>query len=251
MSNEDRPAHVQSDQIRAVLMLGAMGDRPLGDVPDELREAFIVAFNIGLVDAYTLIVRLAEERARKAGQDPGARFEPAYLWRHRVAPTALSELEATMDAIVRPRFCLTEAGKAKIGEWLPAPAASHVEGAIPENTGEGERATKTPTEVIIPNRARKAGEQYLQTVEALGLSNPTDRQAYDQFAAAMEQSGESADLPRFGSWQRNLRTYRRLTGQQKNQPRAGRRGSTASTVRADQIEPEQLPSRIRSKRSNR
>jgi len=78
------------------------------------------------------------------------------------------------------------------------------------------------------------------------VSDPADREAYGQLAAAMESSGEKMDLPRFDTWQRNLREYRRLTGQQKNKPRAGRGGSV-KMVRPDQIEPHHWPTRIRPK----
>ena len=56
----------------------------------------------------------------------------------------------------------------------------------------------------------------------MGVDRPTDMQAYEKLAAAMELSGEKADLPKFDTWQRNLREYRRLTCQQKNTPRGGR-----------------------------
>lgn len=111
-------------------------------------------------------------------------------------------------------------------------------------------ATARQTEIHIPDRARKASEQYRQAAEALDVSDPIDQEAYDQLATAMESSGEKADLPTFSTWQRNLREYRRLTGQQKNKPRAGREGSAGSLVRADQIEPEHLPTRIRPKSSD-
>ena len=123
-------------------------------------------------------------------------------------------------------------------------AAGNEPSRVPRPTNP---AAATQTEISIPDRARKAGEQYRQAAEALGESDPTDREAYDQLTAAMELSGEEVDLPRFDTWQRNLREYRRLTGQQKKEPRAGREGSAGSLVRADQIEPKHLPTRIRPK----
>ncbi|MFH1110130.1 MAG: hypothetical protein V1790_13180 [Planctomycetota bacterium] len=101
--------------------------------------------------------------------------------------------------------------------------------------------------VSIPNRAQKAGEQYRQAADALGVPDPPDQQVFDQLTTAMEISGEKADLPTFATWQRNLREYRRLTGQQKNKPRAGRGTSAGGLVRPDQIEPQHLPTRIRPK----
>ena len=109
-------------------------------------------------------------------------------------------------------------------------------------------ATAPQTEISIPGRARKAGEQYRQAAEALGVSDPTDREAYDQLAAAMKLSGEKADLPKFDTWQRNLREYRQRTGQQKNKPRAGRRRNTGTLVRRDQIESTHLPTCIQPRR---
>ena len=94
----------------------------------------------------------------------------------------------------------------------------------------------------------KAGEQYRQAAEALDTTNPTDREVFDQLTSAMRVSGEEVDLPNFATWQRNLREYRRLTGQQKNKPRAGREESAGGLVRSDQIEPEHLPTRVRPKR---
>jgi len=90
---------------------------------------------------------------------------------------------------------------------------------------EGENGRPDPVDpatLDLPARARKAGEQYAQVLEALNVSNVTDRDAYDQLAVAMTQSDERPELPQFDTWQRNLREYRRLTGTQKNKPRAGR-----------------------------
>lgn len=92
-----------------------------------------------------------------------------------------------------------------------------------------------PTRDAIPPRAQKAGEQYRQAVEALGVANPRDRDAYEKLEAAMKMSEEKADLPNFDTWTRNLRTYRQLTNQQKNHPRAGRKRNSGSVGRADQI----------------
>lgn len=106
---------------------------------------------------------------------------------------------------------------------------------------------KAPSDVHIPDYARKAGEQYKQAAKALGQSAPLDREAYDRIATAMEQSGEKVELQSFDTWQRSLREYRRLTGQQKNTPRAGRGQNSRSLVPADRIEPSLLPTRIRPK----
>ncbi len=122
-----------------------------------------------------------------------------------------------------------------------SPPWSDPAAAVPK----GDLATKTQAQVSIPNRARKAGEQYRQAAEALGVSSPTDREAYEQLVTAFETSGEKAELPRFDTWQRNLRKYRQLTRQQKNKPRTGRERNAGSLVRADQIEPEYLPTRVR------
>jgi hypothetical protein len=108
-----------------------------------------------------------------------------------------------------------------------------------------ESTTVVPPDMPIPLRALKAGEQYRQAVEALGQTDPTDLEVYDKLAAALGQSGESKDLPCFATWQRNLRLYRNHTGQQKNKPRAGRKGNSGSMIRADQITPDQLPTRVR------
>lgn len=111
--------------------------------------------------------------------------------------------------------------------------------------------TRTPVEVStaevkIPNRARKAGEQYRRALEIVGDS-ATDRAVYDNVAPALRNSGETADLPSFETWQRNLREYRRLTGRQKNTPRTQRPRLRASCASPDQLAGSELPTSIRSK----
>jgi hypothetical protein len=161
-----------------------------------------------------------------------------------------SRTEHLLQAVTELEDLVGSEASDSASESQPTRALGDVEPPANGVRGEGTSETKTETapEVSIPNRARKAGEQYRQAAEALGVSDPTDRQAYDQMATAMETSGEREDLASFDTWQRNLREYRRLTGQQKNRPRAGREGSARSLVRADQIEPQHLPTRIRSKR---
>ncbi len=169
-----------------------------------------------------------------------------YVWE---SPSSTSVLHEQNGSLVTrtpyPVFKLSEPAHELLdAEKAAEPAKSAV------GTRVGEPETETPTEVDVPNRARKAGEQYRQAAEALGVSDPTDWEAYNQLGAAMGLSGEEADLPRLDTWQRNLREYRRLTGQQKNKPRAGREGSAGSLVRADLIEPKHLPTRIRPKSSD-
>ncbi len=129
------------------------------------------------------------------------------------------------------------AGASEI-ELIEAP-----QGTTPETPTEA--AAVTPAEVKIPDRAQKAGKQYQQAAEALGVVEPADREAYDQLVKAHEQAGEADALPALETWQRNLRTYRQLTGQQKNKPRAGRERGAQGLARADQIEPEHWPTRVR------
>jgi hypothetical protein len=143
---------------------------------------------------------------------------------------------------------------ASLHDW-----ASDIEADERQREGKGERTVEsatpqggTPSESSdtdkpsIPLRAETAHAQYQQAADALG-GMPTDRQAYDQLATALGISGEKADLPAFDAWQRNLRTYRQLTSQQKNKPRSGRARTAPGLVRADQIEPKQWPTRIRPK----
>lgn len=168
-----------------------------------------------------------------------------YVWQ---TPATRSVLPEQNGLLVTPSpyrvFTLTE--RAHVLLDAEKTAAEPAKPAVGKDVGGPTSATQT--EVSMPDRARKAGEQYRQAAEALGVSDPTDRQVYDQLAAAMETSGEKEDLASFETWQRNLREYRRLTGQQKNTPRAGRAGSTGKLVRADQIEPENWPTLIRPKR---
>lgn len=58
-----------------------------------------------------------------------------------------------------------------------------------------EAPTFTPTKPNIPPRAKTAFAQYLQAVNALTLTAPTDKQVYDKIAAAAKLSEEEEDLP--------------------------------------------------------
>lgn len=98
---------------------------------------------------------------------------------------------------------------------------------------------------LIPPRALKAAEQYRQVCKAHGVALLSDKEAYSKLANAMEVSGESSDLPALETWARNLREYRQQTGQQKHKPSSGQMRTMASTVRADQIEGQDLPTRTR------
>ena len=99
----------------------------------------------------------------------------------------------------------------------------------------------------IPPRAQKAWGEYQMATESLGTPNATDQEAYDCLAKAFEASGESADLPTFGTWSRNLRLYRNAMRQQKSTPRAGRAAGRSARVRLDDVEPKHLPASIRPK----
>ncbi|MFH1417676.1 MAG: hypothetical protein ABII12_05240 [Planctomycetota bacterium] len=87
----------------------------------------------------------------------------------------------------------------------------------------------------IPERAKKAYGQYKNAVEALGVSKPTDREAYDALYETYKQSGELDDLPAFGSWARNVREYRLATKQQKNKPRSGRNATARDVVKRSEL----------------
>ena len=80
--------------------------------------------------------------------------------------------------------------------------------------------------MLPPLRIRKAWQQSRNAVEALGESKPTDREAYDLLEKRAGHSGEGGELPSFAAWSRYLRDYRRLTNQQKNKPRRGRKGGS-------------------------
>ncbi len=134
-----------------------------------------------------------------------------------------------------------ESRRAGAGEANPSESAPH--SATPKHSAE------SVPERSIPDRARRAWEQYRQAVETLG-GEPSDRQVYDQLAAAFQSSGESAELPAFDTWQRNLREYRRLTAQQKNKPRAAREHPRVSCAQTDQLDVAELPTRIRPKRAD-
>lgn len=167
-----------------------------------------------------------------------------YVWQTPSVKSVLYERDGTLvTALAYPVFKLTERAHALMDtETLNAEPAKPDAG-----DRAGELNTAAQPEVSLPTRALKAGGQYRLAAEALDVSEPTDREVYDQIAAASKISGEIADLPTFETWQRNLRVYRQCTGQQKNKPRAGRKGGEKTLVPSDRIEPEHLPTRIRPK----
>ncbi|MEE9293834.1 MAG: hypothetical protein V3W34_02565 [Phycisphaerae bacterium] len=124
---------------------------------------------------------------------------------------------------------------------LPNPDGGKV---IPE---QDLRQGAVPIEPKIPPRATKAHNQYQHAVEALKDHNacPTDREAYELLEGAnktaLELGEEENPLPEFGTWQRNLREYRRLTQTQKNAPRSGRAEGKRSFPKTEDIEPQSLP----------
>lgn len=87
----------------------------------------------------------------------------------------------------------------------------------------------------VPKRARIAGQQYQQVCESLGQTDIFDDAAYDLLEQALEKSGERAELPSREAWKRNLRTFRRVTGRRKNEPRAGRENVSRSVVTQSEI----------------
>lgn len=132
----------------------------------------------------------------------------------------------TVDSISDVRVPLVGAGRSlhlsppgRIGAWINHAAAlvqlllEH----IAESTG-GQNA------VGIPNRIRKAAEQYRQAAEAMDEPKPTDKDAYEKLSKAHQREGAADELPDFATWSRYLRDYRRRTDGQKNKPRRGRSG---------------------------
>ena len=82
----------------------------------------------------------------------------------------------------------------------------------------------------MPRRAKLAYHSYQVAEKMMEPSRKTDREAYDWFKAYLD-NGEEFDgynLPAFNTWARQLREARKILGQQKNKPRAGR--STGPSV---------------------
>jgi|GEM_PF-6889293 len=104
-----------------------------------------------------------------------------------------------------------------------------------------------PSDAKIPPRAVKAGQQYKQAVDVHDGAKLEDREAYEAITRAYRQANEENELPKFDTWQRNLREWRRLTGTQKKSRRAGRAAQARSLVKAEDIEPESLPTHLRSR----
>jgi hypothetical protein len=71
----------------------------------------------------------------------------------------------------------------------------------------------------LPDRMQRAYGQYLTALPNL-RDRPTDRECYNW----AKSHNEDSPLPSFDTWQRYVRAARRHYGEQKNAPRAGRRG---------------------------
>ena len=89
--------------------------------------------------------------------------------------------------------------------------------------------------------AVNAFEQAKYAESLIGDNKPTDDRLYDVLAEAYsdckEQIKELGNLPKRETWKKNLRIYRKATGQQKNKPRSGRHteSQSQSIVEADEI----------------
>jgi hypothetical protein len=139
------------------------------------------------------------------------------------------------------------------GTWTLAPAKTDTAeaGTLPTRDADcasSERAPKPHTDQPeIPQRAIKAWDGYTKACEALKDTNshPTDRAAYDLLVKVLARDDEGEELPRFDSWQRNLREYRQKTGQQKRKPRRDHRQSSGLMVHVNELDYRELPTRIK------
>jgi hypothetical protein len=121
-------------------------------------------------------------------------------------------------------------------------------GADKKSSGPAEEASEADAPKI-PDRALKAWQQYEEGLRLLDghVEKPTDQQVYRTLESKYRLTDEVGNLLPFERWTRYLRTYRSLTGQQKNKPRAGREQPVGSCVRYDQVDAKELPTRIRRK----
>jgi len=117
---------------------------------------------------------------------------------------------------------------------------------------DGEAGDSCPAEqdtgidaTAIPDRIAKVARQFEEAAMALGEPNPRDQDAYKLLKATYERSGEVSDLHNFPTWERYLRQYRQLTGTRKKRPRTKRLSGSGSIVSYGEVNPNELPTRIR------
>jgi hypothetical protein len=111
-------------------------------------------------------------------------------------------------------------------------------GAENETTPADDNGEQTDDEEAkiakLPKRAKKARDQYLHVCESANLSNPTDREIYDLMVAANNEAPKRKrnepypQLPMYEAWARNLRLWRKETGQNKAASRDVRLGDAAT-----------------------
>lgn len=208
------------DRTRAITSRGKTFTSPPPDSPRHILGKFISAGR-SPVEEFRLVRRLRHVQgklrgAREAKLRVALRPEPPEIQQQAKAARDADDTAAAGVVRAEPQSCLA--------------------------AGENDNDT-----VAIPLRAKKAWGQYEQGRNALNREDVTDDEVYDLLDKTYKQSGEQADLPIRDSWKRNLREHRRLTGTQKNAPRAGRVGTAGHFARVDQIEPQSLPTQIRPK----
>jgi hypothetical protein len=108
-------------------------------------------------------------------------------------------------------------------------------GALDLNSPAPLRAADTLDGQAIPLRVSRAWAQYRVAGDALGVPEPVDREAYEQIADAYGTARKRDELPDFGTWRRYLSEYRRLAGQSKHRPRAGRADGARSVAKRSEL----------------
>lgn len=200
------------DAIRAVLARLSRSPIDVRDLPDDCREGFIAAGAMGLLQARPLAVEMAR---RIVARQAGRTYDPDAPDKDDGKAWLLGELWRTKGGKVH----MTGAG----AEWL-ARETHATGGTLAEGTpaAEAECEGAEPSDgPAIPPRFQKAWQQYQQARKLLG-GDPTDRECYEALEKAHEHEGTGDELPRFATWSKYVRDYRRLTHQQRNRPRAGR-----------------------------
>jgi hypothetical protein len=105
---------------------------------------------------------------------------------------------------------------------------------LKNETVDSGRKISSPSNPSIPKAALRAGRQFEEAcadAERMGgrLSLKTDQEAYDYFKKHLLEEESWEKLPKFATWNRNLRTYRNATDKQKNKSRRGRKGGSVIT----------------------
>ncbi len=137
-----------------------------------------------------------------------------YVYHQKTIDGWLADVERALDERFRP--------PCGVGRSAAAPDAPNV---------------PDPPAPKLPRQAARAGQQYEETCRYLeeqeANPKPTDKDVYDKLSKIYGDRKAGNDLPNFDTWARDLRRWRKATGNQKNRPRHDR--PARSVVPASQL----------------